>query len=247
MKNIFLAFGLVIFISSALSAQDSFPTVSKNKYFQTDIGIGYFRMDMNKINSSLKSLGYLPVSENYTTLSLSPSFVINRFVFRGEGSLILPNTVTQPNNRETTFNGYAVGASVGYVVMQKPGFRLFPYVGITGFNTALKFRDLAPVQDLEEVVNTSHNNATLRFSNAAFDLGIQFDRIIALKNRSWDCPQNNRYMTIGLRAGYNWSPGSVKARYNNSALANGPEYKYQGPYLKLVIGVGSKMRQLQWK
>jgi hypothetical protein len=34
----------------------------------------------------------------------------------------------------------------------------------------------------------------------------------SLKNRNnkWGCPQNSKYMTIGTRLGYNWSPGTIK-------------------------------------
>ena len=86
----------------------------------------------------------------------------------------------------------------------------------------------------------------LAYSNAALDVGIQFDKLIPLKNRRWDCPQNTRYLTLGLRAGYIVNP-AVKGRFNGNIVEGAPTWSPGGPYLKLVIGFSTKMRDLKWK
>ena len=247
MKKIFFLTMYCLFTASMLHAQDSTKAVSRNKYVQVDIGIGYLNTNMRSINTSLKNLGYQQVKENYATLSLSANYFIRRFLFRSEVSLILPNHVDQPNNTTTAFSGYTVSAGIGYAVIQNPRFRLYPYVGITSFNTTLKFTDKAPVTNMDELINSPKRNAKINFSNASLDLGIQLERMIVVRNNKWDCPQNNKYMTVGTRIGYNWSPGTVKARYNGSQITGAPEYNFQGPYIKLVIGVGKKIRDLKWK
>ena len=245
-KNFFLTV-YYVFTALMLHAQDSTRAVSRNKYVQVDIGIGYLNTNMRSINTSLKNLGYQQVKENYATLSLSTTYFIRRFLFRSEVSLILPNLVDQPNNTTTAFSGYTVSAGIGYAVIQNSQFRLYPYVGITSFNTTLKFTDKAPVTNMDELINTPNRNARINFSNASLDLGIQLERMIVVRNNKWDCPQNNKYMTVGTRIGYNWSPGTVKARYNGNQITGAPEYNFQGPYIKLVIGVGKKIRDLKWK
>jgi hypothetical protein len=78
-------------------------------------------------------------------------------------------------------------------------------------------------------------------------VGVQLEKVIALHNREWDCPQNSRFMTLGARIGYNFGP-SVKAKYNgNQQIADGPSYALKGPYVKLTMGFGSQLRQLKWK
>ncbi|SFN32555.1 hypothetical protein SAMN05428949_2430 [Chitinophaga sp. YR627] len=226
-------------------AQDSIP-VSRNKYIQFDAGIGYLRTNMSSVNASLKPLGYHAIRDNYTTASFSTAYFYNRFLFRGEASLILPHSINQPDNMKTTFGGYSVAAGIGYVVMQTPRSRLYPYVAIQGFSTRLKFTDRTPVKDMNELISTSRRNSSIQFSNASIDAGIQFERMITLKNNQWDCPQNNKYMTIGFRLGYNWSPGTVKARYNGALITGAPEYNFQGPYLKVMIGLGKKIRNMKW-
>ena len=245
-KTVSLGVGYLL-LSLMSYAQDSTMAISKNKYIQVDLGIGYLHTNMGSINTSLKNFNYRPIKDNYTTLSFAATYFVNRFLFRTEVSMILPNHVDQPDNIKTSFSGYTVSAGIGYAVIQKPHFRLYPYAGINSFNSYLKLADLSPVENMNELVNTPHRNAKIQFSNASLDLGVQLERIINVRNNKWDCPQNNKYMTVGARLGYNWSPGTVKARYNGNQLSGAPEYNFQGPYIKLVVGTGTKIRELKWK
>lgn len=234
-------------LATAIYAQDSTTAISKNKYVQLDVGVGYLHTNMSSINTSLKNAGYNAMKDNYTTLSFSSAYFVNRFLFRTEFSMILPNQVDQGNNLNTEFAGYTLSAAIGYALIQKPRFRLYPYAGIISYNTKLKFNDRSPAASMNELLNTPRRNAAIHYSNAALDLGMQLERIIPLKNNQWDCPQNNKYMTLGIRMGYNWAPGTIKARFNGNQLTGAPEYSFRGPYLKLVVGVGSKIRQLKWQ
>jgi hypothetical protein len=245
--NRLVSLAIACLLASKGFGQDSTITVSHNKYVQVDVGIGYLRTNMSSINTLLQHSGFKPMKENYNTLSLSSTYFVNRLLFRAEFSLILPNHVDQAIDRNTEFKGYTVSAGIGYALVQRPKFGLYPYIGITGFNTKLQFNDLTPVADMNELLNTPRKNATIRFSNAALDLGAQLEKIITLKNNKWDCPQNNKYMTMGIRLGYNWSPGINKARFNGTQLRNGPEYSFEGPYIKLVLGTGTKIRQFKWQ
>lgn len=236
-----------LLLSFTSYAQDSTTAVSQNKYFQVDAGVGYLHTNMSSINALLKGSGYKPMRDNYSTLSIAPTFFLNRFMFRGEATLLLPARLDQPGNMRITFGGYNVSASVGYAVIQNQRLRLYPYIGISGFNTVLKFIDQSHVSNIGEVLNNPHKNATIRFSNASLDLGVQLERFFPLKNNQWDSPQYNKYMTLGMRIGYNWSPGRVKARYNGTALHDAPEFNFQGPYIKVVVGLGKKMRSLKWR
>ncbi|OQP46854.1 hypothetical protein A4H97_04845 [Niastella yeongjuensis] len=227
--------------------QDSSITVSKNKYIQMDVGLGYLHTNMSSINASLKGAGFKPMKEDYGTLSVSFGYFVNRLLFRTDFSLVLPNHVDQRIGRNTEFKGYTIGAAIGYALVQKPKFRLYPYAGITAFNTKLQFNDISNVYDMNELLNTPRYNSSLQFSNATLDLGVQLEKIFTLTNNKWDCPQFNRYMTMGVRLGYNISPGVNKARINGHQPQDAPEYNYEGPYIKLIIGTGTKIRQMKWQ
>ncbi len=235
-------------ICSSLYAQDSLITVSENKHVHFDVAVGYLRTDLRSVNKTLTGFGYRPINENFVTLSFSSGYILNRFLIRDELNIMLPNSVNQGNNITTYFKGYSVGFGVGYAVINKPGFRLYPYVNLIAFTNRLQIEDSSPLQNIDDVMTTPHRSSTLYFSNASFDVGFQAEKLISLKSRKWDCPQNRKFMTLGLRAGYAFGPGEVKARYNGiRTIADGPIYSFKGPYVKLVVGLGTTMRDLKWK
>lgn len=247
MKNS-ICLALLILMSLIVCGQDSVFTISKNRYAHIDFGIGFLRTDLGSVNKSLISFGYKPMREDFATLSISSGYFIKRFLVRNELSLLLPNSMQQPGNVTTTFGGYNLGVGIGYAVIQKPGFRLYPYIGINAFTTRLRIEDNSTVENMNDVINSSHRTSHLYFSNASLDLGIQMDRIIDLKNRKWDCPQNAKFMTIGLRMGYHFGPGPIQGNYNGiQRISDAPTYSMKGPYIKLVVGFGAKQRNLKWK
>lgn len=239
---------LLLMIGVAATAQDSASVVvSKNRFANLDFGVGYLHTDLGGINRFLSSYGYKPVAEGAVTLSFSPSFFVNRFVFRGEYTWQFPVSVPQSENVRATFTGQHVAASVGYVVLQRPTFRIYPYVGINSFVSQLVVRERRSATNLIDLVNNQQRGFQLLYSNASLDFGIQFDKMIPLKNRRWDCPQNARFMTVGLRVGYLYGPGDVKGRFNGSVIEGAPAYAPNGPYVKLVIGFSTKMRDIKWR
>jgi hypothetical protein len=249
MKKQSLSLLLFLAVAHAVAAQDTLTTtmVSKNRYANIDFGIGYLHTDLGNINTFLSAYGYKPVSEDFITLSFSPSFFVNRFVFRGEYTWQLPVMRQQSENIQTTFGGRHTAMSIGYVIVQRPGFRLYPYIGINAFTSQLRVREKTSAASLDDLVNNQQRTFHLGYSNASLDIGFQFDKLISLKNRRWDCPQNARFMTLGLRVGYLYGPGTVKGRFNGSVIEGAPAYSPNGPYIKLVIGFATKMRDLKWK
>jgi len=242
---------VAFFLLSAASAlgQDSVATVSRHKYSHIDVGAGYLGTDLSSINRSLTGQGYKSINENFLTFSVSWSFTINRFLVRSEASLARPNQVTQADYIHTRFGGYSFGFGAGYAVIQKPKFRLYPFVGLNSFVNRLNFEDQTPVTDIDDVYNNPHRSFSLIFSNASLDVGIQIEKIFEAKKDKWDCPQNGKFRTLGVRMGYNIGTSDIRGRYNggNQLLENAPVYSLKGPYIKVAVGIGTKARNLKWK
>ena len=237
----------LIMTPSLLYGQDSIPALSANKYFHFDIGIGYTRAQLSSINETLDNYGYKPFSENMATFSLSGNYFLNRILIKSEFTLLIPQSVEQEEDLTTQFGGYSVGIGLGYAVVQKPSYRLTPYIGLNAYTGKLSFIDDSPVQNVDDALNSTYRNAHLSFSNAALDVGIQIEKLIELKNRKWDCPQNTKLMTLGVRVGYNFGFGGIEGRYNGNHITDAPTYSIQGPYVKAIIGFGSKIRDIKWK
>jgi hypothetical protein len=235
-------------VTTCLSfAQDTVVAVSKNRFANFDFGIGYLHTDLGNVNSFLSSYGYKPITEDFIALSFSPSFSVKRFVFRGEYTFQLGVTRKEADNMTTTFRGRHTTIAVGYVILQKPGFRLYPYAGLGSFTSQLAIREKTTVSNLDDLVNNQQRGFHLFYSNAMIDVGFQMDKMISLKNRRWDCPQSSRFMTIGLRAGYLFGPSNVKGRFNQTVVEGAPTYSPKGPYFKLIFGFATKMRDLKWR
>jgi hypothetical protein len=237
-----------ILLSISLFGQDSVMTVSQNKFVHVDFGVGYLRTDLSSINRSLTDFGYMPINENFVTFSISSGFFINRFLLRNEVSILFPNSMRQYGDVTTTFSGYSLMAGVGYAVIAKPKFRLYPFANAIAYINRLNFEDNATIENMNGVVNTPHHSSTLVFSNASFDVGLQIEKVIDLKHKKWDCPQNGKFTTVGVRFGYMFGPGPVKGRYNgNQTIADAPTYSLNGPYIKVIWGLGTKIRDIKWK
>ena len=246
MKSVLLL--ITVFAAFTCQAQDStVTTISRNRYVNLDFGVGYLHTDLSSINGFLSTYGYKPVTENLVTLSVAPSFFVHRFVFRGEFTWQFPTVRQQDENFTSAFGGRHVAASVGYVIIDKPGYRIYPYFGISSFSSHLTVREKTAVSNVDDLVNNQQQGFALVYSNAALDVGIQFDKLISLQNGRWDCPQSNRYLTLGLRVGYLYSPENVKGRFNGQIIEGAPGYAPNGPYVKLVIGFSTKLRDLKWK
>jgi hypothetical protein len=240
---------IILFATAQVYGQDTAIAVTKSRYGHLDFAVGYARNDLRSINQSLSTVGYKPLDENFMTVSASWAYTVNRFIVRSEITYTMGNEVKQADHVATWLEGYSVGFGLGYVALRTSHWRIYPFVGINAFTHKLKFEDRSPIEDMSGVINTPHRTATLRFSNASLDFGIQVERLITLKNRKWDCPQNEKFMTLGLRMGYQYGPGKVYGRYNdgNNTVTDAPYYSPKGPYVKLVIGIGGKARNLNWK
>jgi hypothetical protein len=248
MKKQFISILIFVLIAFASAAQDSVATmVSRNRYVNFDFAIGYLHTDLSNINGFLSSYGYKPLQDDIITLSLGTAFSVNRFIFRPEFTWQFPVTRHEAENVTSTFSGRHVAVSVGYLLIQKPGFRLFPYVGLDAFSSRLVVRENTPVANVDDLVDHKQRGFYLAYSNAALDFGFQVDKMISLKNKRWDCPQNAKYMTLGLRVGYLLGPGTVYGRFNGQTVEGAPSYSPNGPYIKLVIGFSTKIRDMKWK
>jgi len=247
MKTKSILFLIFMFIVFASLGQDSvMTTISKNRYVNLDFGVGYMHTDLGSINGFLSTYGYKPMSEGAVTLSVAPSFFFSRFVFRGEFTWQFPQQMPQGENFNSTFGGRHIAASVGYLLINKPGYRLYPYVGISSYGSHVAVREKTSVSNVDDLVNNQARGFHLGYSNAALDFGVQFDKLISLQNGRWDCPQSSRYMTVGLRVGYLYGPGPVKGRFNGQVVEGAPSYSPNGPYVKLVFGFSTKVRDLKW-
>lgn len=244
-----ILFLLIILCPILMYAQDSTMTITKNRYFHFDVGLGYLSSNLNSLNNTLSSYGYNHHSENMANVSVSAGLFVKRMLMRVEASWFFTNQVDQPdNNLVSSFTGNVAGFGFGYLAIDKPVFRLYPYVGIHVVSAALAFHDNTPVSQMDDIINSSRRNSHVSFvGSTSLDLGFQVEQVIRLKASRWDCPQNPRFMTLGIRAGYYLPLNDVTGKHQGVELQGAPSFSLHGPYVKLIVGFGAKVRDLKWR
>ena len=246
-----ISFLLLLLVPVLAYGQDStgIGVVSK-KFFQIDFQPGYLRGDLSSINNSLREYGYNPMEGNMLTYTVSAKFITRRFVLDVGIPFFRASDQSHSDQRRTTLSGtgFNFEANLGYVLVEKKGFRLYPYAGLVSSYATLKLMDTSPVTNLGGIVNGTRREGTITFSGGSFNLGIHAEKLIPLNNRKMDCPQNNRYLSLGVKAGYLFPiNGGEPGEYNGQELVNAPRFGLKGPYVRLVIGMGTGIRRLKWQ
>jgi len=236
---------LLFLLASTSMAQDSLQT--KRFAVEGEMSFGYSYNSFSAVNSFLSSNGFNPISRNRFTSRIGSVSIINRFVFGAGIEVLIPMSESQPGNLKTSLQGFSLAPMVGYCIIQRKRTTIYPYVRLVDNNLSLKIIDGQTVVDANSLINATNRNVSLAYQFLTLDVGMSINRNISARNRDWDCPQSNRYWTMGLKAGYSFLSGNDDARYNNQVLRGAPALDYQGPYVRLVIGFGTWHRKLKWQ
>ncbi len=231
--------------------QDSTGTsIISRRFFQIDFQPGYLRGDLSSINNSLRTYGYNPMGGNIYTYTISAKLITNRFVFDLGVPFFLAPDQSHPDQRRTTLSGTGINfeANLGYTLVEKKGFRLYPYAGLRSSYASLKLIDTSPVNTLGGIMNSTRKEGTITFSGGSFNVGIHAEKLIPLNNRKFDCPQNTRYLSLGIKAGYLFPiNGGEPGEYNGQELIDAPRFGLKGPYVRFTIGMGTGLQRLKWQ
>ncbi len=246
-----LSFLLLLLAPVLAHGQDSTGVgVVSQRFFQVDFQPGYLRGDLSSINNSLRTYGYNPMGGNILTYTLSAKFITNRFVLDFGVPFFRASDQSHSDQRRTTLSGtgFNFEANLGYALVEKKGFRLYPYAGLRSNYASLKLMDTSPVTNLGDIMNGTRKEGTITFSGGSFNVGIHAEKLIPLKNRKVDCPQNTRYLALGLKAGYLFPiNGGEPGEYNGQELTDAPRFGLKGPYVRFTIGIGTGIRRLNWR
>lgn len=246
-----LSFLLLLLAPVLAYGQDSTRVgVVSTKIFQFDFQPGYLRGDLSTLNNSLRAYGYNPMGGNILTYTVSAKFIINRFVLDAGVPFFRASDRSHSDQRRTTLQGtgFNFETSLGYVLVEKKGFRLYPYAGLRSNYASLKLMDTSPVQNLGDIMNNTRKEGTITFNSGSFNLGIHAEKLIPLKNRKLDCPQNTRYLSLGVKAGYLFPiNGGEPGEYNGQELIDAPRFGLKGPYVRFTLGFGVGVRRLNWQ
>lgn len=189
-------------------------------------------LELNNLNMNLSEKGFPEAPTNYMSFGAGAHFVNNKLVIGVEFIKLLERITTAPTDYNISVSAHYILLNFGRIVYWKKGLMMYPFLGgglgklkmITAENNIDSFNDISGLQRGSEA----------KFSNFICNLGFATDYF--LKYNPEKKGRNN--LIIGFRAGINFMPFESDWKVNRIAVPDGPETGINGPYFRIIIGLG---------
>jgi hypothetical protein len=226
----------LIFLS--LFIQPNFAQEDKNDAFFE--GRGYFIMgahflDLGNLNVMLENKGYNAYFENFISIGGGGYWRINRFIMEGEGHTILESK-EKFNIYKSSISGGFGFFNIGYVLISKPHFSLYPLFGPGYGGLTLKIWDENDVPTFGEILDNPKRTVETSTGNFLINLGIGLDILTPFKKDE----TGEGGPCFGFRMGYLLAIGKGDWSYEGNDISGGPEIGLDGFYIRLFIGAGGR-------
>ena len=204
-------------------------------------GSGYFMIGWNNLqceplNASLQALGYPTFSQPALGFGGGGHFVLGRVLLGGEGHALKTEEAYVPlpsgAYHATLEAGYGM-FNVGYLLATRRQFMPYVMGGIGGGDLRLKINpSLAPKFD--DVLQQPGRSAKLTHGGLLL--------MAALGWETWFGVHHDRAdftgVMLGVRGGYVYSPVSGAWHLDEQKLSGGPNYAFNGSFLRILLGIG---------
>ncbi len=147
-------------------------------------------------------------------------------MFSGGGSAAI-------DSMESKYSGYAVNMELGYPLVKKEGFRIYPLLG-TGFSLYNIFIDEKADLSLWQVQQNFGRSINLNRAGLSLDFSLNIDLTPNWKY-SEKAESYNSFL-YGLKLGYHYQFAGNNWKHNGGEITGAPEFGMQGFYLGLSLG-----------
>ena len=230
-------------VFAAIVAVLSFTAVSQGQEEASEVkekgGMGYTilgssMMDIGNLNAKLESNGYTRLSENYFCVGGGGHSIINkRWIIGGEAYSLLGEDVTSTDFRASTyiFQGFT---DIGYIVLAKKGFSVYPLMGLGGGLMTLTFSEKDASYSFDDVLNDPRRGTTLTAGGFLINLALGADYYFKLGENE----EGNGGFLLGVRAGYILAPFKSGWGMFDNELSGAPEISMTGAFFRIILGGG---------
>ncbi|MBN2103578.1 hypothetical protein JW835_06000 [bacterium] len=202
-------------------------------------GMGYSifgksTIDIGSMNDKLESHGYTRLSENYFCVGGGGHSIIkNRWIIGGEGYSLLGDDVTSDNFNASTyvFQGFA---NIGYIVLSKKGFSVYPLIGLGGGSMRLTFTEEGASYSVDEVLTDPKQCAQLTAGGFLINLALGVDYYLKLGENE----EGHGGFLLGVRAGYTLQTSQSGWEIYDNELFGAPGTSMTGPFVRIIFGGG---------
>lgn len=206
------------------------------------LALGGAAPDADALNRRLSSSGHPTIAETVPTIGAGGHAVMNRWIVGAEGhAFIVPEKAAMFGSRhiERSVRAASAFADVGYLILKRSNLHVYPLIGIGGGGMELRFSDRSP-GSFDEVLANPRQTASLTVGGFLIQAAVGIERFLVLGGRDTGWGVTERGVTFGIRAGYVFGPLQSDWKLQGTTASNGPDIAITGPYVRVVIGAGTR-------
>jgi hypothetical protein len=195
------------------------------------IGGGNY-LELSKLNTHLNDRGFPQVPLNYFSYGLGGHFINHKMVFGVELLFLNERTTTGHDDYNLSTSAKIMMLNIGHLVYWKKGLKMYPYLG-AGYG---KFKMITAQNNIDSFndIGNLHKSSESRFSNMVLNLGFGTDYFLNYEPKK----KGRNNIIIGFRVGVNFIPFKSTWKVNRIAVPDGPNIGINGPYIRIIIGLG---------
>ena len=227
----FLAFAL-FFMNLSSGNTQAIPVPEKDNGGMGYFSLGYHMMNTGNLNDLLQVYDYPDLPGEMISIGGGGHGFVGEWVVGGHGHSFM----NRPQSNETydlSISGGYGFVDVGYVVNTRPGWDLYPLLGVGfgGFMLDISEDQPAIFNELLEEPETS-----MQVGKGGFLLDLSLNATYLFDFTENYFTRNG--LVLGLQVGYVLDPFENQWKINGNDVTNGPDMDMGGPYLRLKIGGG---------
>jgi len=209
------------------------------------IQVTYRQSRLGELNNALTGSGIGKLGANDFWINASMNHAFGKWI-EEDGIGFTPISSSDLNGIKAKYNQYQIYGRLGYNVLNKTNMRLFPFAGINFSAAVLDIQDKNGIQSTSsfsgELRNSTYSK-TFYQPNFGIDLGIGYDNLIPVKAKDMGCFMVQRYIPIGVRAGYYIHAAQSDWRIDSYKLQDGPDNKQGSIFVSVNIGLGFEVKK----
>lgn len=203
----------------------------------------YRQGNLTQLNQILTHEGLAGLGDNNLWLDLTSLHMRHNWIFE-DGIGLTPTTKSTNNGMEALYNQFHLYLRVGYNVVPKAQFRLFPFVGANLSDALLRIHDNNyGNNDFAQSLMGGSRSRSYNQWRFGIDLGAGFDYSIPAKPKHYDYFTVERNVPIGVRVGYHIQTSDSNWYLDDYKLTNGPDNKQNAVFVSVNIGLGYVLRK----
>jgi hypothetical protein len=193
--------------------------------------LGVQWLDLSELNSELRANGFKSFNAyDFSYGGAGYGIIGNRLLIGGEG-----HGFSQEKSNSTYLQSLSGGFGffdVGYIVVQRWGFQLYPMIGIGGGGLSMRLTERA-VLDFDDIVTDPKREALLSVGSFMLQGAVGLDYMLKLGVMP---EMSEGGMLFGIRVGYTYSVTKTDWDMGDINISGGPDIGISGFYIRFIVG-----------